>query len=275
MEARPVRTTRYVLEIEDKTGTRHSVRAMGLDTITVLPPDPDLSPISGLVQGYPPEVLQRPQGDVDLLLGLRDSYLHGCTVRQWGNLRLLESPLGCGWALRGTHPDLAKPTSSVPAYALPNADREQGPRGVRDDGKLGGLGHATLGRSIILPCGSPSPPLLHEDKLSGPGSGGPEVVRLRQEGKLTLLHEVKLSGPVAGGPDVVRLRQEGKLVLQHEVKLCRPIAGGGVDIKTASRQAGQDTIDPAPPVPQSIGPSANYQGSFPTQESCSSRRRNC
>ena len=248
MEARPVRTTRYVVEIEDKTGTRHSVRAMGLDTITVLPPNPDLSPISGLVQGYPPEVLQRPQGDVDLLLGLRDSYLHGCTVRQWGNLRLLESPLGCGWALRGTHPDLAKPTSSVPAYAIPNADREQGPRGVRDDGKLGGLGHATLGRSIVLPCGSPSPPLLHEDKLSGPGSGGSEVVRLRQEGKLTLLHEVKLSGPVAGGPDVVRLRQEGKLVLQHEVKLYGPIAGGGVDIKTASRQAGQDTFDPAPPI---------------------------
>ena len=67
------------------------------------------------------------------------------------------------------------------------------PASVRDDGKLGGLGHATLGRSTMLPCGSPSPPLLHEDKLSGPGSGGPEVVRLRQEGKLTLRHEVKLS----------------------------------------------------------------------------------
>ena len=231
MEARPVRTTRYVVEIEDKTGTRHSVRAMGLDTITVLPPDPDLSPISGLVPGYPPEVLQRPQGDVDLLLGLRDSYLHGCTVQQWGNLRLLESPLGCGWALRGTHPDLGKSTTSVPAYAIPKADREPGPRGVRDDGKLGGLGHATLGRSIVLPCGSPSPPLLHEDKLSGHGSGGPEVVRLRQEGKLALQHEVKLFGQVYGG---------------------------GVDLNLASPQANQAPDDPAPPVLQPCGPSANY-----------------
>ena len=48
------------------------------------------------------------------------------------------------------------------------------PSSVRNDVKLGGLGHATLGRRIVLPCGSPSPPLLHEDKLSGPGSGGPD-----------------------------------------------------------------------------------------------------
>ena len=85
--------------------------------------------------------------------------------------------------------------------------------GVRDDGKLGGLGHATLGRSSVLPCGSPSPPLLHEVKLSGPVAGGLQVVRLRQEGKLALLHEVKLQGLIAGGLQVVRLRQEGKLAL--------------------------------------------------------------
>ena len=130
---------------------------------------------------------------------------------------------------------------------------------VRDDGKLGGLGHATLGRSIVLPCGSPSPPLLHEDKLSGHGSGGPEVVRLRQEGKLALQHEVKLLGPVAGGLSVVRLRQEGKLVLQHEVKLFGQVYGGGADLKLASPQANQTPDDPAPPVLQPCGPSANYQ----------------
>ena len=376
LEARPIRTTRYVVEIEDKTGARHSVRAMGLDTITILPPDPDLSPISGLVQGYPPEVLQRPQGDVDLLLGLRDSYLHGCTVQQWGNLRLLESPLGCGWALRGTHPDLAKPTTSMPAYAIQNADREPGPRGVRDDGKLGGLGHAALGRSNRTALGSPSPPLLHEVKLSGPVAGGLSVVRLRQEGKLVLqhevklcgsgtgggvdvksastrasqvtvdpappilqsggssancqshsplkdlgglgglghaalgrsnrtalgspspplLHEVKLSGPVAGGPDVVRLRQEGKLALQHEVKLFGPVAGGlsvvrlrqegklvlqhevklcgsgtggGVDVKSASTRASQVTVDPAPPILQLGGSSANCQSHSPLEDQVS------
>ena len=72
---------------------------------------------------------------------------------------------------------------------------------------------------FCLSLGSPSPPLLHEVKLSGLVAGGPLVCRLCQEGKLVLLHEVKLSGLVAGGPLVCRLRQEGKLVLLHEVKL--------------------------------------------------------
>ena len=38
----------------------------------------------------------------------------------------------------------------------------------------------------------PPSPLLHEVKLSGQGTGGGVVCRLRQEGKLALLHEVKL-----------------------------------------------------------------------------------
>ena len=73
---------------------------------------------------------------------------------------------------------------------------------------------------------SPSPPLLHEVKLSGPVAGGSQVCRLRQEGKLALLHEVKLYRLAAGGMLVVRLRQEGKLALLHEVKLYRLAAGG-------------------------------------------------
>ena len=70
----------------------------------------------------------------------------------------------------------------------------QGPAvSVRDDVKLGGLGLPAAGDSPVLSVtGSPSPLLLQEVKLSGPGSGGPEVVRLRQEGKLALPHEVKL-----------------------------------------------------------------------------------
>ena len=43
---------------------------------------------------------------MDVLLGLRDSALHGRDERQWGNLCLLRSRFGCGWALRGTHASL-------------------------------------------------------------------------------------------------------------------------------------------------------------------------
>ena len=129
-EARPIETSRYQMMVHDVEGNRHVVTALGLETITILPQDPDLSPLLPLVQGLPEEVLQRPQGDVDVLLGLRDSALHGTTSQQWGNLRLLKSPLGCGWSLRGTHPDLKHashqlpPSLSAAAYALRQADLE-------------------------------------------------------------------------------------------------------------------------------------------------------
>ena len=131
-EARPLSTARYYFEVEAKDGSRHIVVALGLDTITVLPQDPDLDGIKSLVREYPPEVLSRPQGDVDLLLGLGNSALHGVTVEQWGNLRLLKSPLGCGWSLRGTHPSLQQgppriaPSLSATAYALQQSEPDSG-----------------------------------------------------------------------------------------------------------------------------------------------------
>ena len=102
-EACAIDTARYLLQLEDKDGNYHEVLAMGLDEITTLPPDPDLSPVQSLVQHLPPAVLDRPQGKVDILLGLKNWALHGRTTQEWGNLRLMESPLGCGWLLRGTH----------------------------------------------------------------------------------------------------------------------------------------------------------------------------
>ena len=131
MEARPISTMRYTMEMEDKDGARHTVIAMGLDTITVLPSDPDLSVLRDLVNGYPPEVLARPQGEVDILLGLRNSALHGSTVEQWDNLRILQSPLGCGWSLRGSHPKLQyslarlAPLLSATGYMIRQAEVEE------------------------------------------------------------------------------------------------------------------------------------------------------
>ena len=126
-EARAIDTARYLLQLEDKDGNYHEVLAMGLDEVTTLPPDPNLSPVQALVQHLPAAVLDRPQGQVDILLGLKNSALHGRTTQEWGNLRLLESPLGCGWSLRGTHRDLTYPTArmspslSADAYTLGQA----------------------------------------------------------------------------------------------------------------------------------------------------------
>ena len=103
MDYRTVDTAKYELSVVDVDGETHAVSAQGLGSITTLPPDPSLSPLLHLLEGVPEEVLVRPQGRVDVLLGLRNSKLHGKDVREWGNLRLLRGRLGCGWALRGTH----------------------------------------------------------------------------------------------------------------------------------------------------------------------------
>ena len=73
-------------------------------------------------------MLDRPQGRVDVLIGLQNSALHGRDVQQWGNLRLLKASFGCGWAIRGTHGSLrydkiqSRPSYSSGLHALRNSD---------------------------------------------------------------------------------------------------------------------------------------------------------
>ena len=121
------KTAKYDFDIVDRDGVAHRVHALGLDTVTTLPEEPDLGPIRHLLKGLPDEVVQRPQGKVDILLGLGSSSLHGRTRQEWGNLRLLESRFGCGWVIRGSHellkfPTIAmQPAMSVAAQAMSQA----------------------------------------------------------------------------------------------------------------------------------------------------------
>ena len=119
MDYRTVHTAKYGLTVEDIDGEQHAVAAQGLGSITTLPPDPDLTPLLPLLGDVPSQVFDRPQGRVDVLIGLRNSKLHGKDVREWGNLRLLRSRFGCGWAVRGTHELLKYPSQSVaPSYSM-------------------------------------------------------------------------------------------------------------------------------------------------------------
>ena len=130
MDYRTVNTARYTVRLVDTEGEVHGISALGLASITTLPPDPDLSPLLPLLGDVPDAVLERPQGRVDVLVGLRNSSLHGKDVCEWGNLRLLKAKLGCGWAIRGTHESLQfsatnqKPSYSAELHAIRNADVE-------------------------------------------------------------------------------------------------------------------------------------------------------
>ena len=127
MDYRTVETAKYPVTIVDNGGDRHELVAQGLGSITTLPPDPDLSPLSALLEGVPAAVFDRPQGRIDVLLGLRSSKLHGRDAREWGNLRLLQSKFGCGWSIRGTHETLqfastdSRPSYSAELHAVRNA----------------------------------------------------------------------------------------------------------------------------------------------------------
>ena len=119
MDYRTVHTARYSLTVVDIDGELHAVAAQGLGSITTLPPDPDLSPLLHLLGDIPGQALDRPQGQVDVLIGLRNSKLHGKDVKEWGNLRLLRSRFGCGWAVRGTHELLQFPGKCLaPSYSM-------------------------------------------------------------------------------------------------------------------------------------------------------------
>ena len=97
----------YIFSVTDNLGEHHTVQALGLPEITHLPPDPDLSALKDILSKCPGNILDRPQGQVDVLLGLRKSSLHGWRDRAWGDLILKKSILGPGWILTGSHPLIA------------------------------------------------------------------------------------------------------------------------------------------------------------------------
>ena len=127
MEYQTVKTAKYALEVMDNEGEKHDIAAQGLASIATLPPDPDLTPLLPLVGSASEAIVNHPQGRIDVLLGLRSSKLHGRDERDWGNLRLLRTKLGNGWAVRGTHEFLqfttldSRPSYSAELHAVRNA----------------------------------------------------------------------------------------------------------------------------------------------------------
>ena len=104
-------TVQYAVTLVDQFGKKHLVKAYSIDSITS-PMERVL--IDGIMHKFPDTRslhVERPEGQVDLLVGLDKSSLHPKAVQSVGDLTLYESMFGTGWVLGGSDPTLK--TSAV------------------------------------------------------------------------------------------------------------------------------------------------------------------
>ena len=102
-------TTLYMFNLVDNCGTVHTIQAYGIDRISDDSRALDLRKIRSLFPNAPSEVFNRPDGDIDILIGSMYKNLHpygGEESYTKGRLHLLRSKFGCGFVLSGTHVDI-------------------------------------------------------------------------------------------------------------------------------------------------------------------------
>ena len=89
-----VRTVEYAFNMEDKDGTLHRIIAVGLETITDEGGLCDLYSLSKMFPEVAPELLKRPTGPVDLLIGMDHRGIHPVEYVTRENLRVTRSMFG-------------------------------------------------------------------------------------------------------------------------------------------------------------------------------------
>ena len=101
-----VDTRLYCVELLDREGNRHLVKAFGLDSISGELPTISLGGIkhefSHAVQKIWDKV-QRDTGDVDILIGSEVAHLHPVSFETVGKMVVKKSLFGSGWVLNGSH----------------------------------------------------------------------------------------------------------------------------------------------------------------------------
>ena len=94
----------YEFYVRDRQGKQHLVKAVGLETITEGSRKVDMAPIKKAFPQLKMEDVERPEGEVDVLLGMELRGMHPVAVETQGNLRLVESQFGTGWIMTGATP---------------------------------------------------------------------------------------------------------------------------------------------------------------------------
>ena len=109
-------TMLYTFTMVDNAGNEHVLQAFGIDQITEESQLVDLSGVRTMFPGAPKQVFNRPEGEIDLLVGSMYKNLQpygGDGEFTRGRLRLVKSLFGCGYILTGTHPSISIKENSI------------------------------------------------------------------------------------------------------------------------------------------------------------------
>ena len=105
----PLETMEYNVTIKDNEGIEYKLALMGLDRITTNPGKIDISEAYQLFPHITARALDRPSGEVGMLIGQNHVALlptGGEGVDCRGNLRVMKTKFGSGVVLGGSHPSL-------------------------------------------------------------------------------------------------------------------------------------------------------------------------
>ena len=105
-----IKTKLYCVELLDKNGGRHLIRAFGLESLSGPLPAVNLEAIKGEFSAVAQlnwDKLARPAGQqIDLLIGSEVAQLHPVQEETVGRMVVKSSIFGDGWVLNGAHQDL-------------------------------------------------------------------------------------------------------------------------------------------------------------------------
>lgn len=111
-------TTVYSVRLLDRDDIERGIIAFSVESITS---EIENMNIRGAAQLFPQaalEELRRPNGPVDILVGINFASLHPTVVDIKGDLRLLRSRFGKGWVLDGRHPSVKTKSKGATMSAL-------------------------------------------------------------------------------------------------------------------------------------------------------------
>ena len=111
-----IMSSKYELALKDKDEKLVYVMLYGIDKISTDLESIDLSKITHLFKGVPMRELQRPQGEIDVLIGFEYAGFHPLRKKSNGHLLLMENRFGK--CIGGSHPLIREKTQKVVKHVV-------------------------------------------------------------------------------------------------------------------------------------------------------------